>query len=689
MQGDGMTMTPRRPRPELRLDVWGALGATLVAWLAYLLARSNHALPDRGYAVALFTVTLVSAAVAGVVLWARAEADPALGWVAAGVGVSFVAMGLQLVALPEVTAGGGPLGTDEGGRALLYLLFHWSLLLAALAGAARAPLRWRPVAVLAGAGAALALAFSAIPTSLVLRVDQRSTAAMIDLEYLTAAAAVLAVLTWVLRSGRIAPALSGWVAVALSFNAYDALLNAIAGRTYDEEWWASLSMRVAAYGVLAIAGVSTVLTQLHRHEQYAEAELTRREQELTASLQASGQLLASAEALTGAVGELDVGRIAADTARAAVRAPRATVLVVDEISDSIRVLASAGGPEPLPPAEATHPGTPPPGDVTLPGGYALRSGYAIFLGRSEQTWATFPDLARFPELHDTAAVAALPLRLATGRVGALVVTDDRERDWPAGQRRLLTGIADQTAQALQRARLFERERGTVEILQRGMLPQRLVSAPGIQVTARYLPAARGLSVGGDWYDSIPLPDGRNVLMVGDVMGKGAPAAAVMGRARTAVRTMVTLDPRPAAILAGLDALVPELVPDGFFTLLYVLLDPADATAEIARAGHLPLLLARPDGSAELIEAGGSPAVGIPAGGRDSATVEVPDRSTLALFTDGLVEDRISGIGPGLDTLTAAFRDHGEMPLDALADHLLTVEGSAAAYDDVCLLLARS
>src|SRR5512142_1130218 len=312
-------MTPRRPRPELRLDVWGAVAVTLLAWVAYLATRQIDVAPARGYGVVLFAVATTCAAAAAVVLWGRArgERDPALGWVAAGVTVSFVAMVLQLISSPAVSPGGGPLGTHRDGGALLYLLFHWSLLLGAVAGAARVPLRARPVALACGVIVALLVAGNRAPVGPLLHPDYRYTALLLRFEQVTAVTAILAMGLWMVRSGRRAPALHGWIAVALAFNTYDIVLNALAGQRYDPVWWASASMRLATFAVPAVAATVTVLVQLRRHEQYADAELSRREGELRAALRAQSELLASAEALTGAVSEAEVARVAAAAAMAA------------------------------------------------------------------------------------------------------------------------------------------------------------------------------------------------------------------------------------------------------------------------------------------------------------------------------------------------------------------------------------
>ena len=678
-------MTPRLPRPQLRLSVWGAAAASLLAWVAFGLATLGSTVPQPGYAVLLFTLATVFATVAAALISARsrADGDDPLRWVGAGLVVGCLAMVLQLISFPAVTTGGGPFGTSAANSALLYLLFHWSLVLFAAAGLARLAVRWCRPAAAAGCLIVTSAALDLLPTPELLRADASYTSAFIVTEQVSAAVALLVTLAWVVRSARHAPAWYGWVAMALAFSAYDILLNSVAGRRYDEQWWASLALRVATYGVPAVAGLVMVLLQLRRQERYTEAELDRREAELSASLLATATLLNSAHALADAAGKTDAATVVAATAVAMTGAPRAVVELYDPATATLSLLGSVGtDPETdrrlvgIGPAQA------------MPGSFVLRSGAPVYSGDERQTRELFAGLADVPGLAATSSVAALPLKLATGQVGMLVVTDDRERPWPTRERELLTGLAAQAAQALQRAELFDRERETAQTLQRGMLPRRLEATTGVQVTARYLPGAQGMTVGGDWYDSIPLLDGRTVLVVGDVMGKGAEAAAVMGRTRSVVRALAAVDPEPVPVLRALDRVVADLTPDGFITLLYVLLDPLDRTATIARAGHLPLLLAAPGQPPRLVYDGGSEIIGAPEPERIGARIELPPGATLGLFTDGLVENRTTGLDPGLQRLTEALPDLDRTDLDEVAEQLLALGQEARSYDDVCVLLAR-
>src|SRR6185295_8351848 len=147
------------------------------------------------------------------------------------------------------------------------------------------------------------------------------------------------------------------------------------------------------------------------------------------------------------------------------------------------------------------------------------------------------------------------------------------------------------ALAVERASLFEREHTTAETLQRSLLPDRLPSVPGIILDARYLPVTRNMEIGGDWYDAFRLPDGKLAVAAGDVMGKGLTAAAGMGRVRNALRALALTDPRPAAVLSGLDRLFEATEQEEqVTTVAYLVVDPETGDGLAGNAGHLPALV---------------------------------------------------------------------------------------------------
>jgi anti-anti-sigma factor len=163
------------------------------------------------------------------------------------------------------------------------------------------------------------------------------------------------------------------------------------------------------------------------------------------------------------------------------------------------------------------------------------------------------------------------------------------------ERATLMALAEQCAQALDRARLYRAEHQVAETLQRSLLPQRLPQLPRLALDARYLPGAEGVQAGGDWYDVIELDEHRVAIAVGDVVGQGAAAAAVMGQLRSALAAALLQGHGPAAALELLDRFAARVPGTRASTAACVTLDWAAGRVRWARAGHPPPLLVDADG----------------------------------------------------------------------------------------------
>src|SRR6202012_577671 len=246
----------------------------------------------------------------------------------------------------------------------------------------------------------------------------------------------------------------------------------------------------------------------------------------------------------------------------------------------------------------------------------------------------------------------LPLLAAGAPLGALRFSFGRPRKITEEERVFLEALAGQCALAVERAAMYEREHSTAETLQRSLLPDQLPIVPGLVMEARYLPVARNMEVGGDWYDSFRLPDGRMAIAVGDVMGKGLTAAAGMGRVRNALRALALTDPRPAAVLTGLDRLflATELAAQ-VTPVAYLVVNPLTGDGIAGNAGHLPPLLLSPDGPPRLEAADAGTPLGW-ASPRQQYTFRLPPGNTAVLYSDGLVENRKRGLDVGLDELVS-------------------------------------
>jgi PAS domain S-box-containing protein len=250
---------------------------------------------------------------------------------------------------------------------------------------------------------------------------------------------------------------------------------------------------------------------------------------------------------------------------------------------------------------------------------------------------------------------------------------------------LATELAARAAICIDNARLYGRERSTALTLQRSLLPQEPPHYGGIEVACRYLPAIS--EVGGDWFDVLPLKRGKVGLVVGDVMGKGVHAAAIMGQLRTATRALARLDLTPAELLYHLDDITASLGDsDSMATCLYVVCDPRRGRCELSCAGHLPPVLVDPAGRAEFPDISSGVPLGVGGVPFSAEERELAEGTLLALFTDGLVERREESIEAGLQSLLRLLGGI-RLPLEEVCDTLLGAL-NGETDDDVALLLAR-
>jgi serine phosphatase RsbU (regulator of sigma subunit) len=224
-------------------------------------------------------------------------------------------------------------------------------------------------------------------------------------------------------------------------------------------------------------------------------------------------------------------------------------------------------------------------------------------------------------------------------------------------------------------------------LQQTLLPRHLPSAPHVEFAARYYPARVELGVGGDWYDAIELDDGEFAFSVGDVMGHGVGAAALMGQLRIAIRAYAATGRRPASVLSGVDRLLQSWEDDCLATVAYAVLG-ADGSLRVANAGHPPPIIIAPDGRAELVPVALSVPLGVDefAHHRDHVLQLAPG-STVLLYTDGLVELPDVPVDRRLARLQAAAGPADLSP-DERCDRVLAAMVGDAHRDDVCLLAAR-
>ncbi|MFB8775968.1 SpoIIE family protein phosphatase [Streptomyces broussonetiae] len=298
--------------------------------------------------------------------------------------------------------------------------------------------------------------------------------------------------------------------------------------------------------------------------------------------------------------------------------------------------------------------------------------------------------------HGVHSLITAPLRAGSLVLGLVNFwRAEKPEPFDTEDQELAEELVARAAVSIDNARRYTREHTMAVTLQRSLLPRSLPEQNALDVAYRYLPAQAG--VGGDWFDVLPLSGARVALVVGDVVGHGLHAAATMGRLRTAVHNFSALDLAPDELLALLDDMVTRIdqhEAEGGSALvtgatcLYAVYDPASRQCTLARAGHPPPALVRPDGSVEFLQVPAGPPLGLGGLPFETAEVELDEGSRLVLYTDGLVEDRTRDIDEGLELLRVALEGAGPSPEDtcrAVVDARLPARPS----DDIALIVART
>ncbi|MFE0451693.1 SpoIIE family protein phosphatase [Streptomyces sp. NPDC058914] len=287
----------------------------------------------------------------------------------------------------------------------------------------------------------------------------------------------------------------------------------------------------------------------------------------------------------------------------------------------------------------------------------------------------------------TGGLAVLPLP-SKGRItGLCLVGWDRTHQFLPEERSFLTATAALVGQALTRAHAHDAEEELATMLQRSLLPRRLPELPGGTAVARYLPAKRGLQVGGDWYDVIALTEDRVALVIGDVQGHSAGAATIMGQMRTAVRAYAVEGHPPDVVISHANRLLVGMETDLFATCCYAEVDMEEGAILFVRAGHLSPLVRHPDGSTEEVQVEGGPPLGVLADAEFPMTsVPLTPGTVLALVTDGLVEAADLPLDEGMQQTRLALAAAEPTDPGRMADQLLGDRGRRE--DDVALLLLR-
>jgi sigma-B regulation protein RsbU (phosphoserine phosphatase) len=274
-------------------------------------------------------------------------------------------------------------------------------------------------------------------------------------------------------------------------------------------------------------------------------------------------------------------------------------------------------------------------------------GIAGHVGETEQTHYA-PDVRLDPYYvighPSTRSELDIPLLVRGRLIGVFDLQDTAVDAFSPGRIRLLETLAGHVATAIDNARMFQRERVEKErmlkeleeaqAIQLSLLPSTAPQLSGFGVTGVSLPSR---SVGGDWYDYVQMPDGRVIVALGDVAGKGMAAALLMSSTRSILRLVTQNATRPAEVLSQVNKILLSDFPMArFVTIVYALVDPKDRSVVFANAGHPPPLLAEPTSARFLEDPAGLP-LGIREGSFSERTIQLPPGSRLVLYSDGVVE----------------------------------------------------
>ena len=367
-----------------------------------------------------------------------------------------------------------------------------------------------------------------------------------------------------------------------------------------------------------------------------------------------------------------------ERARAAIGSDTAAILLLDE-SRGVLVARAAKGIE-----EEVRRG------VTIP----IGAGFAGRVAKQRAPLA-IADVEHADVLNPLlrergiASLLGVPL-LVDGRViGVLHVGTLKRRVFTDDDVRLLRVAADRAAMAIDRARMGE-QRHLAEALQRTLMPVRLPDSPGVRLAGRYRPAHPGAQLGGDWYDTFTLPDGRIALVIGDVVGHGIPAATLMAQLRTALRAFASEGHSPATVASRLNDLLVREPGEPTATLAFLALDQETNRVRAVSAGHPPPLLVG-EGSASYVDLPAGPPVGAARVARFiEQEIEVPVGTLLLLYTDGLIERRDESLAAGLDRLRESARAAGSSSPQAFCDLVLSrLLEDNEQEDDVALIAMQT
>lgn len=428
--------------------------------------------------------------------------------------------------------------------------------------------------------------------------------------------------------------------------------------------------------VAAVIGGSVETARLYEAERAARetaeraAERTARLQEMTAAL--SGALTASA-----------VAEVIIDQGHIAMKAQAGSLALLTDDGKWLELVRAVGDPQ-----EFVDQWRRTPVSTRVVAGAAVRTRQPIFLDSRDALVAWYGAAHEpVPILAESGARAVIPLLTGREVIGVLSFVFPALKSFDADERAFMQTIAGQCAQALERARLYEREHRVAATLQRALLPAELPQEASVAIHAAYLPGASESDVGGDWYDAFCLPNGCIAVSVGDVVGRGLNAAVVMGQLRQTIRAAALHGHNPATVLeqAG-NILGWTSAGGGMATALFGILDPDSCVFTYAVAGHPLPVIATAAGEAHLVESAGSLPLGV-GGGQPAPlqSISLQPGTLLVLDTDGLIELARDLTAGEAAVVEAARAEQLEPSDDAAQGIVARVLRDRQALDDIAVV----
>ena len=298
-------------------------------------------------------------------------------------------------------------------------------------------------------------------------------------------------------------------------------------------------------------------------------------------------------------------------------------------------------------------------------------------------WVVLPENSAAMRRAGCGQFINAPLQARGRTLGAIVAYAPPNAPFTDDETSILADIAARAAIAVENAELYAREHRVSATLQQALLPSRLPDIPGLVFDAIYAPGATEAQIGGDWYDAVELSDGRIVVSIGDVTGRGVRAAVIMGRVRQAIEALATYQPDPAQLLNAADIVLRRTHPDAIVTALVGVIDLNRRTFAYATAGHPTPIIRGADASLVTL-----PGSGLPLGLRDAhqpptSTIVLPANSLLLMYTDGLVEST-RDIDEGERRVTRALLDDRIVKSAHPAAALMTAVLHDGSSDDVAV-----